>query len=310
MASQTTPLPKYTLLHMLRENPVTMKELRSRMRGRRAFVVLTIYLGVMSLIITLIYLAYASAANQPFGPDPRQAGKVVFAAVVGVEAMLAIFIAPAFTAGAITGERERQTYDLLRTTLLPANWFVMGKLQSALAYVLLLIVASIPLQSIAFLLGGLSLEELVVSQLLILVAAISYAIYGLFCSATLRSTLAASVATFAGAIFLNIGLPVLVFIGLSFFSSLVFGFSSYSWVSEAVMVHIGLFLASLHLPAALIVSEVFLLNQNTLFFYQQNFSGNMVWLYSPWMLFTLLHLLLAWLLYWVTVRRVRRVATR
>lgn len=310
MASQTTPLPKYTLLHMLRENPVTMKELRSRMRGRRAFVVLTIYLGVMSLIITLIYLAYASAANQPFGPDPRQAGKVVFAAVVGVEAMLAIFIAPAFTAGAITGERERQTYDLLRTTLLPANWFVMGKLQSALAYVLLLIVASIPLQSIAFLLGGLSLEELVVSQLLILVAAISYAIYGLFCSATLRSTLAASVATFAGAIFLNIGLPVLVFIGLSFFSSFVFGFSSYSWVWEAVMVHIGLFLASLHLPAALIVSELFLLNQNTLFFYQQNFSGNLVWLYSPWMLFTLLHLLLAWLLYWVTVRRVRRVAAR
>lgn len=310
MAVQTPPLPKYKFIHMLRENPVTMKELRSRMRGRRAFVVLTIYLGVMSLIITLIYLAYASASNQPFGPDPRQAGKVVFAAVVGVEVLLAIFIAPAFTAGAITGEKERQTYDLLRTTLLPANWFVMGKLQSALAYVLLLVMASIPLQSIAFLLGGLSVEELVVSQLVVVVAALAYAIYGLFCSAMLRSTLAASVATFAGAIFFTIGLPVVALISSSFISSFMFGFSTMSWVWEALLAHAGLFLASLNLPATLIVSEVFLLEQNTLFFYQQSFSGNNVWLYSPWLLFTLLHLLLGWLLYWLTVRRVRKVAAQ
>ncbi len=307
---QLPMLPKYTLRHMLRDNPVMMKELRSRMRGRRAFVVLTIYLGVMSLLLTLIYLAYASAARQPFGPDPRQAGKVVLASVVGVEVLLAVFIAPAFTAGAITGEKERQTYDLLRTTLLPANWFVMGKLQSALAYVLLLIVASIPLQSIAFLLGGVALEELLVSQLLVIVAAVAYAIYGLFCSSLLRSTLAASVATFAGTIFFTVGVPILVAIGGSFTSSLLFGYTSGipGWVGEVLLVHAGLFLASLNLPATLIVSEIFLQEQNTLFFYQQNFSGNMVWLYSPWLLFTVLHLLLAWFLYWLTVQRVRKVA--
>lgn len=307
---QTSVWPKYTLRHMLRDNPVMIKELRSRMRGRRAFVVLTIYLGVMSLLLTLIYLAYASAASQPFGPDPRQAGKVVLASVVGVEVLLAVFIAPAFTAGAITGEKERQTYDLLRTTLLPANWFVMGKLQSALAYVLLLIVASIPLQSIAFLLGGVALEELVVSQFLVVVAAVAYAIYGLFCSSMLRSTLAASVATFAGTIFFTVGVPILAVIGASLISSLLFGYISGTpgWVGEALLVHAGLFLASLNLPATLIVSELFLQEQNTLFFYQQNFSGNMVWLYSPWLLFTVLHLLLAWLLYWLTVQRVRKVA--
>ncbi len=307
---QTPVLPKYTLRHMLQDNPVMMKELRSRMRGRRAFVVLTIYLGVMSLLLTLIYLAYASAASQPFGPDPRQAGKVVLASVVGVEVLLAVFIAPAFTAGAITGEKERQTYDLLRTTLLPANWFVMGKLQSALAYVLLLIVASLPLQSIAFLLGGVAPEELIVSQILVVVAALAYAIYGLFCSSMLRSTLAASVATFAGTIFFTVGLPLLAAIGASFISSLLFSYTGPTpdWILEALLVHMGLFLASFNLPATLIVSEIFLLEQNTLFFYQQSFSGNMVWLYSPWLLFTLLHLLVAWLLYWLTVQRVRKVA--
>jgi ABC-type transport system involved in multi-copper enzyme maturation permease subunit len=97
------------------QNPVTMKELRSRMRGRRAFVVLTVYLLVMSLFLSLVYLAYASASGTRFGPDSRQAGKAMFATVLGVEVFLVIFIAPAFTAGAITGEKERQTYDLLRT---------------------------------------------------------------------------------------------------------------------------------------------------------------------------------------------------
>src|SRR5574339_770793 len=81
----------------LRENPVTVKELRSRMRGRRAFVVLTVYLLVMGAFITLVYAAYASSASGPFGPDPREVGKVVFACVVGVQVFLVIFVGPAFT---------------------------------------------------------------------------------------------------------------------------------------------------------------------------------------------------------------------
>ncbi|MCB9006257.1 MAG: hypothetical protein H6656_02535 [Ardenticatenaceae bacterium] len=43
---------KKSFMQRLRENPVTVKELRSRMRGRRAFVVLTVHLLVMSGFIT------------------------------------------------------------------------------------------------------------------------------------------------------------------------------------------------------------------------------------------------------------------
>ena len=91
---------------------------------------------------------------------------MVFAAVLGIQAFLIVFIGPAFTAGAISGEKERQTYDLLRTTLLPAGALVRGKLISALGYVFLLVFASVPLQSVAFLLGGVALEELIISQLI------------------------------------------------------------------------------------------------------------------------------------------------
>lgn len=310
MTELTEPLARKRPLRILRENPVTLKELRSRMRGRRAFIVLTIYLVVMSLLISLIYLAYASAADQAYGPDPRQAGKVVFAAVIGVQVFLVMFMAPAFTAGAITGEKERQTFDLLRTTLLPAHWFVAGKLVSSLSYVFLLIIASIPLQSIAFLLGGLSVEELLISQVLIIIGAITFAMYGLFCSAHMRSTLAASVATFGGAIFWTLGMPALVLMFTGFIGPLLFSTTSISWVGEAMLALGGLLLAATNLPASMIASEVILLEENTLFFSKQSFSGHQVWLFSPWFVTIPLYLLLAWLLYWLTVRKVRKIAEK
>ena len=294
------------------QNPVTMKELRSRMRGRRAFVVLTVYLLVMSLFLSLVYLAYASASGSRYGPDSRQAGKAVFAAVLGVETFLVIFIAPAFTSGAITGEKERQTYDLLRTTLLPANWFVLGKLTSALSYVFLLIFASIPLQSISFLLGGLSVEELVIVQLLVLLAAVTFALFGLYCSSLMKSTLAASIVTFGGALFWTVGLPIIVFMFAGFLGPTLFT-GPIHWATEAFLYYAGLSLAATNLPATMILSEGFLLSENTLFFFTTSVGSSpsrTITIFSPWPLFLILYLLAALLLYWACVRRVKRIADK
>jgi ABC-type transport system involved in multi-copper enzyme maturation permease subunit len=283
-----------------------LKELRGRMRGRRAFAVLTLYLIALSSVLVLVYLGYTASAAIPSSTAARTAGKGLFAAVLAVQVALVAFIGPAFTAGAISGERERQTFDLLRTTPLSAEAFVLGKLISALSYVFLLVLVSIPLQSIAFLLGGLSLVELALSQLVILVAAVAYALYGLWCSAVMRSTLTATVATFAGTIFLVIGLPVIAFVPF-----VMFGIAPSipsNPALEVALVYGGLLLAVLNLPATLILSESFLLSQDALFFYRELISGVNVWFFSPWWVFIILYALLAVILYVATVRRVRRVS--
>jgi len=308
--TEVRPKPRWRRLKALAQNPITVKELRSRMRGRRAFVVLTVYLIGMSGIISLVYLAYASSVSGPYGPDPRQAGKVVFAAVLGMQVILVTFIGPAFTAGAVSGEKERQTYDLLRTTLLTARSFVTGKLISALSYVLLLIVAGIPLQSIAFMLGGISPIELILSQLLIVVAAVTFALYGLFCSSTMRTTLAASVTAFAGTLFVTLGTPTIVLLFSAFLGPLVFGSSAYGWMGEALLTYVGLLLAATNLPASLIVGELLLQEEDALFLFKSSFSGHSVWLFSPWPLFLFLYILIALILYWACVRRVKRIADK
>lgn len=288
-------------------NPVTVKELRSRMRGRRAFAVLTLYLLVLGGVISVVYLAYTGNVAGPGSTAARTAGKGLFAAVLAVQVFLVAFIGPAFTAGAISGERERQTFDLLRTTLLSAESFVLGKLISALSYVFLLVLVSIPLQSIAFLLGGLSLIELVVSQVVILVAAVTYALYGLWCSAAMRTTLAATVTTFAGMLFVTFGTPLLA--GMAAVLGSTF---SGTWLSgtlvEMLVLYGGIVAAATNLPATLIVSETLFLQEDAIFGATQSTAGGTVWLPSPWLLFILFHVLAAVALYVWTVRRVRRVS--
>jgi ABC-2 type transport system permease protein len=300
---------KVPRLRRLLENPVTVKELRSRMRGRRAFVVLTIHLLVVSGLITLVYLAYAAAAGTPFGPDSRQAGKVIFFTLLMMQGFLVALIGPAFTAGAISGEKERQTYDLLRTTLLSANAFVMGKLISALSYVFLLIFALIPLQSIAFLLGGVDLTELLITQLVIAVSAVTFALMGLYFSSVMRSTLAASVTTFSGALMLTAGIPGFVLLTASILGPLLFG-SPPSGLTLMTLVYGGQLLAITNLPLALILSEVFLLQFDALFYFTEIIDGRTLYIFSPWPFYSLLYTLLAMLLYWLTVRQVRRIADR
>jgi ABC-2 type transport system permease protein len=285
-----------------------MKELRGRMRGRRAFAVLTLYLLVLGGLITLVYLAYVSGSTSPGSSSARTAGKGLFAAILAVQVFLVLFIGPAFTAGAISGERERQTFDLLRTTLLSPQSFVLGKLLSALSYVFLLVLVSIPMQSIAFLLGGLSPAELAVSQVLILTAAVTYAMYGLWCSATMRTTLAATVTTFSGVFFITFGIPLFVLAAALILGPLSATALSVAPIAETMLIYGGLIMAATNLPATLIVSEIFLLDQNTLFLTSQFVGGTRVWLFSPWPLFILFHLAAAMILFAATVRRVRQVS--
>ena len=59
--------------------------------------------------------------------------------VTSMEFLLLMFIVPAVTASSISGERERQTLDLMLTTRMSAGQIVGGKLLSALSTLLLLI---------------------------------------------------------------------------------------------------------------------------------------------------------------------------
>lgn len=297
-----------------RMNPVTLKELRGRMRGARAFVVLSIYLSLLSGFALTIYVLYVASLNATsYGGQIGEFGRSLFYGVLGIELFLITFIVPAFTAGAISGERERQTYDLLRTTLITPRALVVGKLISALAYVLLLLLAAIPLQSLAFLFGGVGLEEVGLSFVVLLVTAVFIGTLGLYCSATRRRTLSASVIAYGAALFITIVLPIIALIVLALLAPFALGLSngSPSLAVQAALIYGGGLLTCISPLTAGFVSQALLSGQGVLGYFTQTLSANgssiTLPLLSPWIVFSVLYLTLAALLLRRTIQCVGRI---
>ena len=197
---------------------IMVKELRSRMRGRRAFVVLTVYLGVLALIAYGTYVVVGPAASQAAAVDQfnpglggAQAnasgliGQSIFTVLSVFQVILVSFIAPAFTSGQISLEREKQTLDLLVTTPLRPSAIVVGKLLTALAFVVLMIVAALPISAIVLMYGGASVDDLLRQMAVLLSMAVAFGAIGIFASALLRRTQTATVVTYCAVLALTLG---------------------------------------------------------------------------------------------------------
>ncbi len=288
-----------------RLNPVMLKELRGRMRGVRAFFVLTVYLGLMSSFTALLYLVYIPVNRATGSAAAGEVGRVLFMGIVGIELVLIIFIAPAFTAGAITGERERQTYDLLRATLLPIPSFVLGKLESALGYVLLLLLAAIPLQSIAFLFGGVTEGELVLAFVILMVTAITLGTVGIYFSAITPRTLTASVRSYSATLVGAFVAPVVASVVLSILRT-AFGLSSPA--ADALLIYVGDFLVSLNPIATALTTQELLINRQVVGFWTDTLAsnGSTIPRVSPWITFTIIYLAVSAVLVVLSIRRTRQ----
>jgi ABC-type transport system involved in multi-copper enzyme maturation permease subunit len=191
---------------------VGVKELRGRMRGRRAFVILTLYLLFLAgfawaweLIAERTYANSGALYGGSAAFASSLIGQEIFGALMIVETLLVVFLAPAFTAGAISLEREKQTLDMLTATPISSLAIVIGKLVSALTYVFILIVASIPLTAMVFVFGGVGPEEVLKGYVVLFASAIGLGALGLFISALMQRTQAATVVTFFGVMALTMG---------------------------------------------------------------------------------------------------------
>jgi ABC-2 type transport system permease protein len=221
MTTATLPRRRLTWLGEFASSVSTImsKELRSRFRGRRAFVVLTIYLGVLALIAYGAYIEVAPAARlqTQFGGGVLDSsgvtganasatiGQAIFARLSVFQLLLVGVLAPAFTTGAISLEREKATLDLLITTPLRPGAIVVGKLFSALAFVLLMILAGIPVSALVLMYGGVSADDIVRQLVVLVTAAIGFGVMGLFFSALTKRTQAATVVTYSAILVLMVG---------------------------------------------------------------------------------------------------------
>ncbi|MCS7220015.1 MAG: ABC transporter permease [Anaerolineae bacterium] len=191
----------------MRVNPILVKELRSRMRGPRAFVILTLFLLLLGAFAYGLYdmLTFSWIFSSGGPPLGAVVGYSVFTGLALFELTLVCIITPALTANAISSEVERRTLDMLLATPLSSAAILWGKLISALSYVFLLILAAVPMASIVFIFGGVTLTDILRALGILVICALTLGILGLFFSTWLRRGGRATVASYIILLLLALG---------------------------------------------------------------------------------------------------------
>jgi ABC-2 type transport system permease protein len=190
-------------------NPVLLKELKVRMRGWRAAGIIALYLLILALVA--LFIMYTNFMNPYSSTIDPQVSIGAYTGLAVIQFILIMFIVPALTAGAIAGEREKQTLDLVLCTKLRPISIITGKLFASTSQTLLLIVASLPLFSTVFLFGGISIKEIIQLFGFYIVTAVTIGCIGIFFSTFLKKTTAATVFTYGTVAFLSCGT---IFIGI------------------------------------------------------------------------------------------------
>jgi ABC-2 type transport system permease protein len=192
-------------------NPVLGRELKERLRTRRATVVVVGYLGILAVVLRIVYAAQTRNGSQGF-VDPgmlvteaASIGRTLFETLVFFMLVLVVLLVPGMTADALTGERERQTLVPLQVTLLRPRSIVGGKLMASLAFVTFLVLVTLPLLGVSFLLGGVTWGHLVAGVAAVLATGVFLACLSIACSAYASRTQAAMVLAYAMTFLLVIG---------------------------------------------------------------------------------------------------------
>ena len=292
------------------QNPIIVKELRSRMRRKRSYVILTLFLIFSAGIVSLVY--FGIAETNDFYPDPdvrRTLGQAIFITVVLLQLAAVNFVTPAFTAGSIVGEKENQTYELLRTTPVRAKDIVRGKLLSGLLFTLLLLIATIPMQSMAFLFGGIELAELLITTLMLIVTATAFSAIGVFASTLMKRSIPATILSYVIA---NGGLILLPLVTVIVSALFPYAIDSLD-ILDPTKNPVGFFfaatflwiLASSNPLIAAVLSEAILIDTGEIFFWTQDITPTFtIYIPSPWMGFVIINLFVAWLFYRGAIRQV------
>jgi ABC-type transport system involved in multi-copper enzyme maturation permease subunit len=179
------------------------------MRSRRTPVTICIYLVVLAGILYLVYQARQSSNFNGFGEsgatEIATTGRAIFEWLVFFMLLLVLFLVPGFTSGAIAGERERQTLVPLQVTLLRPRSILFGKIGASLAFLSLLIVATIPLLSVSYLIGGVTITQVVKAAALVLATGVVLACLTAACSTFLKRVQAATVMAYGVTLALTLG---------------------------------------------------------------------------------------------------------
>ena len=177
---------------MFRYNPVLNRELIVNLRRNQSFALLLVY---QLILATLILLAYPRVDRMSLTNPSEDARRLADFFFLGQFAIVSL-MTPSFASGAIAGEKERKTYEMLLASPLRPMAIVVGKLIASLTHLLLLMFASLPIVFICLPLGGISIEEVFGAYISILFSILLFGSISIACSSIFKRVSSALVVSY------------------------------------------------------------------------------------------------------------------
>ncbi len=174
-------------------NPILSKDITTKSRSWKIAISVAIYLLIL-LAFTAIGLANSSdRGNTMIEPVFL---KAMFDIIATTQLSLILLIIPIITGASISGERERQTLDLMLCSNMSTYTLIFGKIQSTISNVLILIFSALPFLGFTLVLGGITLIDVLIIYLYYIVISISVAAISIYMSSIFKKTVTSIIMTY------------------------------------------------------------------------------------------------------------------
>lgn len=183
----------------IRLNPIVKKDLQVAARSMRISWGLFAYEALLTMAFLLALVIIQSESNYFYSSDSNIYNYLVylFPVVAVVQVCIVALIVPIITASSISGEKERQTFDIMLTTCMSPFSIVLGKVTSAVIRILFFVVGSMPIMALSFVVGGMSWGNLLLFVLAVILLSVFSGSIGILCSAFCRKSITAVIMSFA-----------------------------------------------------------------------------------------------------------------
>ncbi len=182
----------------IRLNPIVKKDFQVAARSMRLSWGLFAYEALLTGTF-LLALGVIQGLNNYVYSDGNIYSSLIylFPALAVSQVGIVALIVPIITSSSISGEKERQTFDIMLTTCMSPFSIVFGKVLSAVMRILFYVVAGMPIMALPFVVGGLSWSSLFYFLLAIILLSVFSGSIGIFCSSVCRRSITAVILSFA-----------------------------------------------------------------------------------------------------------------
>ncbi|HRX84907.1 MAG TPA: ABC transporter permease subunit [Phycisphaerae bacterium] len=148
------------LWYLVPANPILVRVVYGMSRRTRHLWLRFGYLAILLAVVTVTLLTVGTSRGASLGDLAKGASQTFMYASI-TQLLLMCFLAPVFTAGAITQERDAQTYNILISTPLSNAQIVIGSLLSRLYFVVVLLIAGLPIFVTTMVYGGVTQGQII-----------------------------------------------------------------------------------------------------------------------------------------------------